>query len=92
MVYRPSAISVRWRVGRSTRTEVIARGGALVRSRMALGQGGSVVFGLGDYSTRAEVVYLNPGRDGDERFMRVGLRFLDEPLPQSAIPEDAKGI
>jgi len=75
-----------------TRTEVIARGGALVRSRMALDQGESVVFELGDYRTRAEVVYLNPGRDGEERFLRVGLRFLDEPLPASAIPEGAEEI
>ena len=76
-----------------TRTEVIARGGALVRSRMAIEQGESVLFTVGDdYETKAEVVYVNTGTADGESFLRVGLRFLDEPFPDELIPKDAKAI
>jgi hypothetical protein len=77
-----------------THAEVVAAGGALVRSRMAIEKGEMVRFLVGDaYDTRAEVMYVSlgsgPGTDGVQR---VGLRFLDAPLPESLIPADARPI
>jgi hypothetical protein len=77
-----------------TTTEVIAAGGALVRSRMAVDKGQIIQFSVGDeYETRAEVTYVStsegPGQDGTPR---LGLKFLDAPLPESLIPEDAKPL
>jgi hypothetical protein len=72
--------------GEDTIAEVIAVGGALVRSRMALDRGEMIRFRLGPYETRAEVMYVSGG-SGD--MQRLGLKFLDSPLPDTFIPEDA---
>ena len=77
-----------------TLAEVIAQGGALVRSRMALDKGEMIRFLAGDsYETRAEVTYVSagsgPGMDGVQR---LGLKFLDAPLPESLIPADARPL
>jgi hypothetical protein len=77
-----------------TTTDAIAAGGALVRSRMAVEKGQIIQFAIGDgYETRAEVTYVStgagPGQDGVQR---LGLKFLDAPLPESLIPEDAKPL
>jgi hypothetical protein len=77
--------------GEDTVTEVIAVGGALVRSRMALEKGEMIRFRLGDYDTRAEVMYLSAGTGADGA-QRLGLKFLDAPLPDSVIPEDAPAV
>ena len=55
---------------------------------------GTYFGGLGpSYETRAEVTYVStsegPGQDGTPR---LGLKFLDAPLPESLIPEDAKPL
>jgi hypothetical protein len=77
-----------------TLAEVIAAGGALVRSRMAVEKGEMIRFAVGDaYDTRAEVMYVSlgsgPGSDGVQR---LGLRFLDAPLPESLVPTDARPL
>jgi len=77
-----------------TTTDAIAAGGALVRSRMAVEKGQIIQFAIGDdYETRAEVTYVStgdgPGLDGVQR---LGLKFLDAPLPESFIPEDAQPL
>jgi hypothetical protein len=76
-----------------TLAEVIAAGGALVRSRIALDKGEMIRFLAGDYETRAEVTYVSngagPGMDG---IRRLGLKFLDAPLPQSLIPPGARPL
>jgi hypothetical protein len=76
-----------------TIAEVIAEGGALVRSRMAVEKGEMIRFLAGDYETRAEVMYVATGQaEGMEGVQRLGLKFLDAPLPQSLVPPDAKPI
>lgn len=77
-----------------TTTDAIAAGGALVRSRMAVDKGQIIQFAVGDeYETRAEVTYVStgegPGLDGVQR---LGLKFLDAPLPESFIPADAEPL
>ena len=77
-----------------TTTDAIAAGGALVRSQMAVEKGQIIQFAIGDgYETRAEVTYVStgagPGQDGVQR---LGLKFLDAPLPGSFIPEDAQPL
>jgi hypothetical protein len=76
-----------------TTTEVIARGGCMVRSRLAVQSGEtlSVAFGK-QYESRAEVGYVVPAIEGDDRFLRVGLRFLDAPFPDELIPADAEPL
>ena len=74
--------------------DVIATGGALVRSRMAIEKGEMIRFAVGEsYDTRAEVMYVSlgaaPGTDGVQR---LGLRFLDAPLPETLIPPDARPL
>jgi hypothetical protein len=76
--------------GEDTSTEVIAVGGALVRSRMALDKGEMIRFRLGPYDTRAEVMYVSAG--GTDGVQRLGLKFLDAPLPEGFIPEDASPL
>ncbi len=77
----------------AARTEVIAKGGALVRSRMPVEKGENLMFIVGDdYTTKAEVLYVNTANAGGESFLRVGLRFLDEPFPDKLIPANAKPI
>jgi hypothetical protein len=77
----------------STRAEVIAAGGALVRSRMAVDKGEMIRFLADGYETRAEVMYVSsgagPGMDG---IQRLGLKFLDAPLPDSLIPPGARPL
>jgi hypothetical protein len=77
-----------------TLAEVIATGGALVRSRMAVEKGEMIRFGAGGgYETRAEVMYVSLGSGaGSDGVQRLGLRFLDAPLPESLIPRDARPL
>lgn len=76
-----------------TVTEIIATGGALVRTRLAVSTGDTVVFELPPkYKTRAEVGYVAPAEEGADRYLRVGLRFLDTPLPDGLIPPGAKPV
>jgi len=74
-----------------TVADIIAVGGALVRSRMAVEKGDMIRFRLGSYDTRAEVMYVSAG-GGVEGVQRLGLKFLDAPLPESLIPEDAQPL
>lgn len=76
-----------------TTAEAIATGGALVRSRMAVDKGEVIRFRLQDYETRAEVTYASARSDGDAKgIQRLGLKFLDAPLPDSLIPADARPL
>lgn len=77
-----------------TMAEVIAEGGALVRSRMALDKGEMIRFLAGDgYETRAEVTYVSTGSGaGMDGVQRLGLKFLDAPLPKSLIPAGARPL
>ena len=77
-----------------TLAEVIAAGGALVRSRMAVEKGEMIRFALGkSYDTRAEVMFVSLGMGaGTDGLQRLGLRFLDAPLPETLIPTDAKPL
>ena len=74
-----------------TVAEVIAEGGALVRSRMAVEKGEMIRFFAADYETRAEVMYVSGGT-GTDGIQRLGLKFLDAPLPQALIPADARPL
>ena len=70
-----------------TVAEVLATGGALVRSRMAVEKGDIIRFSLASYETRAEVMYVSTGSGPDsDGLQRLGLKFLDAPLPTSLIP------
>jgi hypothetical protein len=76
-----------------TLAEVIAAGGALVRSRMAVEKGEMIRFRLEGYETRAEVMYVSMGAGaGMDGVQRLGLKFLDAPFPQSLIPADARPL
>jgi hypothetical protein len=76
-----------------TITDVIAEGGGLVRSRMAVEKGEMIRFLVGGYETRAEVMYVSAGTGaGMDGIQRLGLKFLDAPLPQSLIPADARPL
>ena len=79
-----------------TLAEVIAAGGALVRSRMAVEKGEMIRFFAGagsEYETRAEVTYVSTGSGaGMDGIQRLGLKFLDAPLPDSLIPADARPL
>ncbi|MGD8897427.1 MAG: PilZ domain-containing protein [Acidobacteriota bacterium] len=80
-----------------TTAEVIAAGGALVRSMMAIDKGEIIEFAIGEdgnaFKTRSEVMYVSmgegPGLDGVQR---LGLKFLDAPLPESFIPPGAEPL
>jgi hypothetical protein len=76
-----------------TLAEVIAEGGALVRSRMAVDKGEMIRFLLNGYETRAEVTYVSAGLGaGMDGVQRLGLKFLDAPLPVSLIPAGARPL
>jgi len=76
-----------------TLAEVIAVGGALVRSRMALDKGEMIRFLVDSYETRAEVTYVSTGTGaGMDGVRRLGLKFLDAPLPESLIPAGARPL
>lgn len=76
-----------------TQTEVIAAGGALVCSRMALERGEVLRFTLDGYETRAEVTYVSSGVGaGLDGVQRLGLKFLDAPLPDGLIPPGARPL
>jgi len=77
-----------------TIADVVAAGGALVRSRMAVDKGEMIrFFAGGDYETRAEVTYVSTGSGSDrDGIQRLGLKFLDAPLPESLIPEGARPL
>ena len=84
-----------------TVAEVIAAGGALVRSNMAVEKGEVIEFSLlgdgngrgGGFNSRSEVMYVSPGQGpGLDGIQRLGLKFLDAPLPTSLIPPDARPL
>jgi hypothetical protein len=77
-----------------TLAEVVAAGGALVQSRMAVDKGEMIRFLAGDaYETRAEVTYVSNGSGaGMDGIQRLGLKFLDAPLPAALIPADARPL
>jgi hypothetical protein len=81
-----------------TTAEVIATGGALVRSLMAIDKGEIIEFAVGDskangFKTRSEVMYVSTGQGpGLDGVQRLGLKFLDAPLPESFIPSDAQPL
>ena len=73
----------------TTVTEVIAKGGALVRSRMAVEKGETILFEVpAAFKSRAEVMYVSGGSGA----LRLGLRFLDALLPAHLIPPDAQPL
>lgn len=81
-----------------TTTEVIAAGGALVRSVMAVEKGEIIEFsiagsgnGTGNgFRSRSEVMYVSTGQGpGLDGVQRLGLKFLDTPLPEAFIPPGA---
>ena len=80
-----------------TTADVIATSGALVRSLMAVDKGEIIEFAIdaggSSFKTRSEVMYVStgagPGLDGVQR---LGLKFLDAPLPESFIPPDARPL
>src|SRR5260221_8684571 len=74
-----------------TATQVIARGGALVRSRMAVKRGEALTFEAGGDKTRSEITYVSASA-GVGNALLLGLRFLDAPLPDALIPWDAKPL
>lgn len=81
------------RESEDTTTEVIARGGCMVRSHLAVQPGETLVFCHGkNYESRVEVGYVVPAVEGEERFLRVGLRFLDAPFPDELVPADAEPL
>ena len=50
-------------------------------------------FAGNDYETRAEVTYVSTGSGSDrDGIQRLGLKFLDAPLPESLIPEGARPL
>ena len=77
-----------------TSTEVIAEGGSLVRTRMAVEEGEILIFELDTrYKTRAQVLYLTQGlQPPGPPYLRLGVRFLDELMPQEIIPSGAELI
>jgi hypothetical protein len=76
-----------------TQTEVVAAGGALVCSRMAVERGEVLRFVLDGYETRAEVTYVSSGVGaGLDGVQRLGLKFLDAPLPDSFIPPGSRPL
>ncbi len=77
--------------GEDTLAEVIASGGALVRSRIAVDKGETIRFRHGSFESRAEVMYVSIG-SGTDGQQRLGLKFLDRPFPDSLIPADARPI
>ncbi len=77
----------------TTVTEVLARGGALVRTRMAIEEGEILVFEVeAHYRTRAEALYLSRASAADGPYLRLGVRFLDELMPEGLIPFDAEPL
>jgi len=81
-----------------TTAEVIAAGGALVRSLMAVEKGEIIEFAIpGDgngkadgFKSRSEVMYVSTGQGaGLDGVQRLGLKFLDAPLPEAFIPPGA---
>ena len=74
-----------------TLTDVVAKGGALVRTRMAVEKGDVLKFEIGtDYETRSEVMYVSTS--SPDGILRLGLRFLDAPLPGNLIPAGAQPL
>ena len=71
-------------------TEVVAVGGALVACRMALEKGDMLIFEYRSFRTRSEVRYVSEGEAAGT--LRVGLRFLDAPFPDTLIPDSAEPL
>ena len=61
---------------------------------MAVEKGETVLFSIGnDYDTHAEVTYVSSGQgQGHDGVQRLGLKFLDAPLPDVLIPSDARPL
>jgi hypothetical protein len=60
---------------------------------MAVDKGEMIRFLLGSYETRAEVMYVSTGTGaGMDGIQRLGLKFLDAPLPEALIPADARPL
>ena len=61
---------------------------------MAIEKAEVIQFAIGDdFSTRAEVTYVSTGQGpGLDGIQRLGLKFLDAPLPESFIPKDAEPL
>jgi hypothetical protein len=80
--------------GENTTADVIAAGGALVRSMMAVEKGEIIEFSIGSaFKTRSEVMYVSTGQGaGLDGVQRLGLKFLDAPLPESFIPPGARAL
>lgn len=76
--------------GEDTEAEVLASGGALVRTRMAVEKGDILRFRLASYESRAQVMYTSEGSDPGDAVLRLGLKFLDSPLPATFIPPNAR--
>lgn len=73
-----------------TSTEVIAQGGSLVRSRMAVEEGEILMFEMDTrYKTRAQILYMTQGADPQGPYLRLGVRFLDKLMPEGLIPPGA---
>jgi hypothetical protein len=74
-----------------TSTEVVAQGGSLVRSRMAVEEGEILIFEVdARYKTRAQVLYMTHGsQPPGPPYLRLGVRFLDELMPEQLIPAGA---
>ena len=51
-----------------------------------------LTFETGGHKTRAEVTYVSAPTGGGDSQLRLGLRFLDAPLPDALIPPNAKPL
>ena len=76
-----------------TLAEVVAAGGALVRSRMAVEKGEMIRFAVGEaYETRAEVMYVSLGSGaGMDGIQRLGLQVPRRPAARGAHPAQTPG-
>ncbi len=77
--------------GEDAVSEVLASGGALVRSGMAVEKGETIRFRLATFESRAEVMYVSRVGNPDG-LQRLGLKFLDALLPDALIPADATPV
>jgi hypothetical protein len=58
---------------------------------MAVEEGEILLFELGAYKTRAQVLYMTHGSEPDGvSYLRLGVRFLDDLLPEALIPPGAE--
>ena len=57
---------------------------------MALEKGDMLIFEYRSFRTRSEVRYVSEGEAAGT--LRVGLRFLDAPFPDTLIPDSAEPL